>query len=473
MPLWLVKIGIHLIGDPDKLIKVIMGLFFALILIVALVFAAPVMFFKHVPLGKTTQDFNYYTQAANQIQQETSVLVNWQQMMAVDAVVLEQDFSKSSQAHAYSYKKYFIREEQVKVEKTCQRSSERTVDGKTVTVNEDYDCSYYKTVYHTRAWDDVLNMLVADGVITRSQIEDVKRYMTIDLTAVSLQAQGGALSVDVLALEPTVRKYAKMYGIEDKVALLLALIQQESGGKVADVMHSSESAGLPRDTYTNPETSIAQGVMYFSQILARTRGDEKIALQAYNFGIDFIDYANAKGGYSKDTAVAFSQQQAIIKGWDSFGDVDYVDHVMRYFSAIITGGDQIFDVNQVYQEMRKYLGTPYQLGARNPEKGFVDCSGLMEFVFAKFGINIAGTAQTQFNITSPVLPSAAEPGDLVFFYTGGDRTITHVGMYIGNDKFINANSKGVVETSISGWSNYTDSSGIKYIFQGYHRITKK
>jgi cell wall-associated NlpC family hydrolase len=297
--------------------------------------------------------------------------------------------------------------------------------------------------------------------------------MTIDLDVMQMTEEGGGLSMSVLVLEPLVRQYAIKYGIEDKVPLLLALIQQESGGTALDVMQSSESAGLPRNTFTDPEQSIAQGVMYFSQMLTQAKGDEMVALQAYNFGIGFIEYANNRGGYSKEVAVGFSKQQAQALGWSSYGDVDYVDHVMRYFSEILTGGSQIFDVNQVYQEMRKYLGTPYRMGKRDPVKdGYVDCSGLMEYVFGKFGIDLRGTAQDQYNMTTPVLPSAAQPGDLVFFFTGGDRTITHVGMYIGNDKFINANSSGVVESSISKWSNYTDSNGIKYIFYGYHRITK-
>jgi len=46
-------------------------------------------------------------------------------------------------------------------------------------------------------------------------------------------------------------------------------------------------------------------------------------------------------------------------------------------------------------------------------------------------------------------------------------------MYIGNDKFINANNKGVVESSISAWSKYTDDNGVKYEFKGYRRIMEK
>ncbi|MBJ6360502.1 lysozyme family protein [Paenibacillus sp. GCM10012307] len=473
MPVWLARIGLQLASDPDKLVKAIMIIMMLFVLIIVVVFIVPIMIFKHVPLGKSASDFNLYIETAKRIERETDVLINWQQVMAVDAVVLEQDFSKSSSSHVYNYKKYFIREVEVKVEQTCSRDVQREVDGEIETISESYDCSYYKTEYYARDWNEVLSMLVSDRIITRAKIEDVNRYLTIDLTALAMMVEGGGLSIEVRELEPIVRQYARQYGIEDKVPLLLALIQQESGGRIPDVMQSSESAGLPRNSYTNPVDSIAQGVKYFSQVLTTAGGEEKLALQAYNFGIGFIGFALPRGGYSKETAVAFSMLQANRLGWDSYGDVNYVEHVMRYYSPILASGEQIFSVNDVYQEMRNYLGVKYQLGARNPDRGYVDCSGLMEFVFAKFGINIRGTAQMQFDMTTPVAESAAQPGDLVFFYTGGDRTISHVGMYIGNDKFINANSKGVSESSVSGWKNYTDSNGVKYIFHGYRRITSK
>ncbi|GAJ99580.1 lipoprotein, NLP/P60 family [Geomicrobium sp. JCM 19055] len=55
---------------------------------------------------------------------------------------------------------------------------------------------------------------------------------------------------------------------------------QESGGRLADVMQSSESLGLPRNTITNPEESIKQGVSYFADVLELAGGDTELALQA-------------------------------------------------------------------------------------------------------------------------------------------------------------------------------------------------
>lgn len=57
---------------------------------------------------------------------------------------------------------------------------------------------------------------------------------------------GGAnVSAEVLAHKPMLERYAREYGIEDYVNVLLAIIQVESGGTLEDVMQSSESMGLP------------------------------------------------------------------------------------------------------------------------------------------------------------------------------------------------------------------------------------
>ncbi|USK72758.1 lysozyme family protein [Peribacillus asahii] len=130
--------------------------------------------------------------------------------------------------------------------------------------------------------------------------------------------------------EPLVRKYAEKYGVESYVPLLLAKMMQESGGRLPDVMQSSESLGLPRNAITDPEYSIDVGVKYFAGIIKKTKGDVKLALQSYNFGQGFIDYALKRGGYSKAVAVEFSNMMAAKMGWSRYGDINYVSNVLRY-----------------------------------------------------------------------------------------------------------------------------------------------
>jgi NlpC/P60 family len=93
---------------------------------------------------------------------------------------------------------------------------------------------------------------------------------------------------------------------------------------------------------------------------------------------------------------------------------------------------------------RKYLGTPYQWGGSTPQTGF-DCSGLVQYAYAKAGIKIPRTSETQILASNgrPVDRKHLIPGDLVFFRdSSGD--VHHVGISIGGDKFINAPHTGDV-----------------------------
>ena len=84
------------------------------------------------------------------------------------------------------------------------------------------------------------------------------------------------------------------------------------------------------------------------------------------------------------------------------------------------------------------LGVPYRWGGRTPE-GF-DCSGLVQYTFERAGYRVPRTSREQHWAASPVPIGEARPGDLVFFAESG--RVSHVGIYMGNGRFIHAPSKG-------------------------------
>lgn len=86
---------------------------------------------------------------------------------------------------------------------------------------------------------------------------------------------------------------------------------------------------------------------------------------------------------------------------------------------------------------RNYLGKPYVYGASNGNA--FDCSGFTTYVMKNFGIKLDRTASQQFKKGIPVAKEDLKPGDLVFFSANG-KTIGHVGIYIGDHKFIHASS---------------------------------
>jgi cell wall-associated NlpC family hydrolase len=111
----------------------------------------------------------------------------------------------------------------------------------------------------------------------------------------------------------------------------------------------------------------------------------------------------------------------------------------------------------IVNSAKHFLGIKYTWGGTSPTTGF-DCSGLMQYVYHKFGISIPRVSQDQFRGGQKVSASSARPGDLVFFARGGD--VHHVGMYIGNGLFLQAPRTGDV-VKISKLSDRSDIAGFR------------
>lgn len=139
--------------------------------------------------------------------------------------------------------------------------------------------------------------------------------------------------------------------------LILALMMQESGGRGSDPMQASESKCGFIGCITNPDESIKYGVKHFISVLNEANLDIKLTLQSYNFGGGFIDYVLGRGGaYTKELAISFSQMMysrlqhtgiyrchrpSAIELNACYGDIEYVDAVLRYLPSAVVGNSQI------------------------------------------------------------------------------------------------------------------------------------
>ncbi len=92
------------------------------------------------------------------------------------------------------------------------------------------------------------------------------------------------------------------------------------------------------------------------------------------------------------------------------------------------------------------IDTGYRYGGKNPSAG-LDCSGMVQHIFAQtVGIKVGGSAADIARRARPVNPAQLRPGDLLFFNTR-NRSFSHVGIYIGADRFVHAPSEnGKVRT---------------------------
>lgn len=85
------------------------------------------------------------------------------------------------------------------------------------------------------------------------------------------------------------------------------------------------------------------------------------------------------------------------------------------------------------------IGTLYRAGGTEPATGF-DCSGFTTWVYSKLGINLPRSSREQFQEGKVIAKSQLRKGDLVFF--GNKKRITHVGIYLEDNKFIHSSSSG-------------------------------
>jgi cell wall-associated NlpC family hydrolase len=94
----------------------------------------------------------------------------------------------------------------------------------------------------------------------------------------------------------------------------------------------------------------------------------------------------------------------------------------------------------------RYVGTHYRYGGESPTTGF-DCSGFVQYVFAKHGVELPRTSRLQAGAGAalPLAVEALQPGDLLLFASNG-RRVNHVAIYVGNNRILHstAGAGGVV-----------------------------
>ena len=117
---------------------------------------------------------------------------------------------------------------------------------------------------------------------------------------------------------------------------------------------------------------------------------------------------------------------------------------------------------------KKYIGGKYIWGGTTPE-GF-DCSGYVQYLYKKHGVDLPRTAWSQSKKGKPVDLADLQKGDLLFFLTDKKRGIpvTHVGIYLGNGEFIHAASRkqGIIISPITHGK-------YRHCFVGARRVLKE
>lgn len=165
---------------------------------------------------------------------------------------------------------------------------------------------------------------------------------------------------------------------------------------------------------------------------------ERQGLSAYYFRhpgglykVRFGDFASREGARAKAESLISS---GTIKTYYIVGPEDYSRARVDVYGPANLRRD-------IVKTAESFIGIPYRWGGASSEEGF-DCSGLAMAVYNLNGLNLPRSSKEQYATGNPVGRSGLEKGDLVFFKISRGKKVSHVGVYVGNGKFIHAPGKG-------------------------------
>lgn len=203
---------------------------------------------------------------------------------------------------------------------------------------------------------------------------------------------------------------------------------------------------LSRDELDAPPAEALSPMRYTIQVGAFSNMDNAVqltaelqakGLNAYHFLHDSALYKVRFGNYPTKEA---AQERAAYLAAAGIIDVYYIVGPSDYAAAGYQPGSQDYLRNDLVATAQKYIGIRYKWGGESPSTGF-DCSGLTMVVYRLNGLQLPRSSRAQWQAGRPVSRGQLLKGDLVFFATSGGRRVSHVGIYVGHNKFLHAPGK--------------------------------
>ena len=202
-------------------------------------------------------------------------------------------------------------------------------------------------------------------------------------------------------------------------SVLLVMLASCSSLKTA-FTGNTEPASTPRSNTVKKETKFLDQIDVPVESSRSKKNDEAIVT-----AVKKETPETRTRNYRKDGAENLSQLQ------------------VKYSVLLNTPAEEVKNT-KMFEFIDDWYGTPYRLGGTT-KKG-VDCSAFSQFLFAAvYGLTIPRTAREQYSLTSRISRTQLKEGDLIFFNTRGG--VSHVGIYLQNNKFVHASTSGGVMIS--------------------------
>lgn len=227
------------------------------------------------------------------------------------------------------------------------------------------------------------------------------------------------------------------------VWLLAGCTVAEPLGDIESLLDTVPELGAEGSTATGSLGSMG----YAAQVGAFSQVDNAVRLEAElrRRGIDAYYFRHESGLYKvrfgDHPSYAAARSEAETLRAQGLIDEFFIVRPEEYAAARIRQSQSGDLRKELVATARRFLGVPYCWGGESAETGF-DCSGLTMVVYRFNGLKLPRNSRWQFGAGRAVALKDLREGDLVFFATNGGRRVSHVGMYIGGDRFIHAPRKG-------------------------------
>ena len=230
----------------------------------------------------------------------------------------------------------------------------------------------------------------------------------------------------------------KLHRVRAFLAFLVILLCVSCGGE-ARVPYDSGPA-YPQKTIARLGYSIQVGAFAnLDNAVRLSKSLERRGLDAYYFvhktglyKVRFVNFPTKKAARKKAEAV---RAAGIIDAYYLVSPKEYAVAKQK------KRGGRSYLRNELVGTAKKFIGVPYRWGGSSRREGF-DCSGLTMVVYQLNGLNLPRSSKQQYRVGRPIRRSQLSQGDLVFFATSGGRRVSHVGIYVGNGRFIHAPGRG-------------------------------
>lgn len=143
---------------------------------------------------------------------------------------------------------------------------------------------------------------------------------------------------------------------------------------------------------------------------------------------------------SKPVAMPAVKKDLLMAASKAGGNVESAESLQFKYSLLLDIEVELIKNINLFRIIDEWYGTRYLFGGTS--KSGIDCSAFMQVLFTSlYGIALPRTAKMQYDYSRRISRTELREGDLLFFNTRGG--VSHVGMYLTNNKFVHASTKGV------------------------------